>query len=276
MGDCKYCGKSAGLLRSVHKECELRHQSGKAEIVSLMKKAARDASIIGSLRSATKDIARGHFINISRVQSVVVEGWEKAVEDAFNDGILTEQEESNLTEIQKQFNLGQNDLDKNGAFTRVIKGAVLRDILSGKMSERIRVEGNIPFNFQKGEKLIWIFQGVNYYEQKTRRHYEGGYAGASVRVAKGLYFRTGGFRGYPVERTETVHLDTGTLAITSKHIYFAGSQKSFRIPYSKIVSYQPYSDGIGVQREAATAKPQTFMTGDGWFTYNLIMNLSQL
>jgi hypothetical protein len=276
MGECRYCGKSAGLLKNVHKECELKHQSGKAEIVALIKKAANDASIIGSLGSATKDIASGHFINSSDVQSVVVEGWEKAVEDAFEDGVLTEQEESNLTEIQKQFNLGQNDLDKNGTFTRVVKGAILRDILSGKVPERIRVGGNIPFNFQKGEKLIWIFKGVNYYEQKTRRHYEGGHAGGSVRIAKGLYFRAGGFKGYPVEKTETIHLDTGMLGITNKHIYFAGSQKSFRIPYSKIVSYQPYSDGIGLQREAATAKPQTFMTSDGWFTYNLIMNLSQL
>jgi hypothetical protein len=29
-------------------------------------------------------------------------------------------------------------------------------------------------------------------------------------------------------------------------------------------------------RDAATARPQTFVTGDGWFTYNLLMNLSEM
>jgi len=47
------------------------------------------------------------------------------------------------------------------------------------------------------------------------------------------------------------------------------------VPYSKIVSFTPYSDGIGIQRDAASAKPQTFVTGDGWFIYNLVVNLAR-
>lgn len=66
------------------------------------------------------------------------------------------------------------------------------------------------------------------------------------------------------------------LGLSSKHIYFAGSHKRFRIRYDKIVSFEPYCDGVGLQRDAATAKPQAFKTGDGWFTYNLIRNLAHL
>lgn len=50
--------------------------------------------------------------------------------------------------------------------------------------------------------------------------------------------------------------------------------KSFRVPFKKIVSFQPFSDAVGVMRDAANAKLQTFVTGDGWFTYNLLTNLS--
>lgn len=70
----------------------------------------------------------------------------------------------------------------------------------------------------------------------------------SIRITKGVYYRTGGFKGYPVEKEETIHVDKGILAVTTKHIYFYGPNKSFRIPYSKIVSFTPYSDGIGIQR----------------------------
>lgn len=79
------------------------------------------------------------------------------------------------------------------------------------------------------------------------------------------------FEGKTPQRVEI--LDTGLLGITNKHIYFSGSKKSFRAQYNKIVSFTPYDDGIGIHREAASAKPQILVTGDGWFSYNLISNL---
>ena len=60
------------------------------------------------------------------------------------------------------------------------------------------------------------------------------------------------------------------LGLTTKHIYFAGSRKRFRVRYDKIVAFDPFSDGFGIMRDAQTAKPQTFQTGDGWFPYNLV------
>ena len=45
--------------------------------------------------------------------------------------------------------------------------------------------------------------------------------------------------------------------------------------YDRIVSFEPYDDGFGIMRDAQTAKPQMFRTGDGWFPYNLATNLAQ-
>ena len=64
--------------------------------------------------------------------------------------------------------------------------------------------------------------------------------------------------------------------VKNYHPFFAGSSKRFRVAYNKIVTFEPFSDGIGIQRDAASAKPQSFETGDGWFTYNLITNLAQM
>jgi hypothetical protein len=40
--------------------------------------------------------------------------------------------------------------------------------------------------------------------------------------------------------------------------------------------FNKFTDGIAVFRDASTAKPQIFVTGDGWFTYNLVTNLARL
>ena len=77
-----------------------------------------------------------------------------------------------------------------------------------------------------------------------------------------------------MEESDTSQADTGLLGITDRHMYFHGPVKSFRVKYDKVVSFQPFSDGIGFQRDAASAKPQGFVTGDGWFIYNLITNLA--
>ena len=66
------------------------------------------------------------------------------------------------------------------------------------------------------------------------------------------------------------------LGIINKYLYFAGTRKSFRIAFKKVVAFKPYSDGLGVQKDGITAKPMIFVTDDGWFTSNLVQNLANL
>jgi len=276
MGNCIYCGEPAGFLKKTHKECKQRHEQGKSEIISLIGKVGSEGGDLKRLETSIEQLASTSYIDTSTMNGLVVSGWEKAVDAAFDDGILTEDEESALSELKQHFSLSQQELDRNGAFTKIVKGAVLRDILDGKLPERVQIEGNLPFNLQKTEKVVWVFQDVDYFEEKTRTRYVGGSQGVSIRIAKGLYYRPGAFKGERVQTSETIHADTGLLGVTNKHIYFAGPSKRFRINYNKIVAFEPFSDGIGVQRDAQTAKPQSFSTGDGWFTYNLITNLAQM
>ena len=115
-------------------------------------------------------------------------------------------------------------------------------------------------------------QGVDYLETVTRRERRGTSQGVSIRVARGLYYSPRQFRSRPIEWEETVHADTGMLGLTIKHLYFAGARKRFRVRYDKIVALDSYEDGLGIMRDAQTAKPQTFRTG-GWFAYDLTPNL---
>ena len=66
------------------------------------------------------------------------------------------------------------------------------------------------------------------------------------------------------------------LRFTTKHVYLSGRKKKFRVRYDRIVHFEPFSDGFGLMRDAQTAKPQGFRTGDGWFAYNLAVNLAQM
>ena len=72
---------------------------------------------------------------------------------------------------------------------------------------------------------------------------------------------------------ETVQQDTGLLGFSTKHICSSGPKKKFRVRYDRTLDFEPFSDGLGLMRNAQTAKPQSFRAGDGWFAYNLPVNL---
>lgn len=78
--------------------------------------------------------------------------------------------------------------------------------------------------------------------------------------------------GTPVKHEQTVEVDSGVVALTQHAIYFGGRKRSMRVPYAKLVSVVPYSDGIGLQKNGLSAKPLTPL--DGWFAYNLVKTLA--
>ncbi len=206
---------------------------------------------------------------------LLAQAWEAAVEGSLEDGVLSLDEEAALIRYLTHFNLTVADVDGNGAHHNMVKSAVIRELAEGTVPQRQKVSGH-PFNLLKSEKLVWVFDGVDYIETKTRRERRGTSHGVSIRVARGLYYRPSTFRSQLHEWEESVHADTGILGVTTKHIYFHGPKKRFRVRLDKIVSFDPYNDGIGIMRDALSAKPQVFIVGDGWFIYNLVTNISSL
>ena len=191
---CIYCKEPAGFLKKSHKECRQQHEQGKSKIISLVSNIDNLGGDLKQIETMIEKSATTCHIDRQTLKNLVVTGWEKAVDTAFDDGILSEQEESALGELIDHFSLSQQELDNNGSYTKVIKGSVLRDVINGNLPEKIQIDGNLPFNLQKTEKIIWVFRDVDYYEQKTRTHYVGGSQGIGIRVAKGLYYRVGAFK----------------------------------------------------------------------------------
>lgn len=274
MGKCKYCEKDAGLLRSEHKECKSRYDNGKIEIAQIIEEAIYSSDDFQSLKATIGKSANDCFIKHEELELLCTSAFDNAVARFLDDGILSTAEEEKLSRFQEQLNLTQEVLDKHGFYLKVVRAAILRDLTEGIIPDsRITIDGHLPFMLQKGEKLLWMFQGVKFYEQRTNTQYQGGYSGVSIRVAKGLYYRTGGFKGHPVKTDEMKYIDTGIFGLTNKHVYFASSVKNIRIPLAKIITINPYENAVGIQKDGTTARPQVFKNIDGWFVYNAISNL---
>ena len=273
MGKCPYCLKSAGFFKKLHKECELKNKQTKKYIRNKSKSffVNTDLATINELEKICDD----SFISKMELDDILANTYAETLDKYLDDGMLSEEEEGILNLYIDHFYLTQEVLEKRDSLSKTLRASIIRDVLNGEeIANRINISGNLPFKFQKSENLIWLFKGVQLYEQRIKTTYEGGSQGVSIRIAKGLYYRTSSFKGRPVKTTNIVPIAKGFLALTNKHLYFSSGVKNFRINYNKIITVNPYSDGVGVQKDGVTAKPQIFSNIDGWFCYNFIKNIA--
>ncbi len=275
MGDCIYCKKPVGFLRVKHMECVKKHEQGVNELMKILKNPLNPKKLLPDMVTQSRQIASDSYIDDKEYNQIVDRVWNACVEKVFEDGVLTEEEESRIKDIATAFNFTQDKLNTDPAFIKVVQGSILRDILNGEIPSKFSADADLPFNFKSGEKLIWVFT-CSYSEMKVVKQFVGSSQGYSVRIAKGVYYRASAFKGMPIEKNIIAPVDAGLLAITDKSLYFAGSVKSFRIQYNKIITLMLYDNGVGIQREAQTAKPQIFDVGSGWFIYNLLSNLFRM
>jgi hypothetical protein len=124
----------------------------------LIKSSISKQITLDKLEEELRTILKSNIIKKDHVKSILIAGWEAAVEKSFDDNILTKEEEFFLTDLSERFDLTQDELDRNGMYSKVVKGAVLRDILEGKIPERVKINGNVHFNLLKMKKLSGYFK----------------------------------------------------------------------------------------------------------------------
>lgn len=287
MGECHYCGESAGFLRSVHQECKERDEQAKRQakrqkeraqrqIEEICRDAARNGTGLDDLPDRMRAAADGADLpmNSHQIYTYLSDGWSQALEEALADSHLSAAEIANLNRYRVRLGIPEDWLNRTGDFDKFRLAVSLGFLKEGVIPRFDLPRSQLPFNLMKSEEMIVTFEDVQYYKEVTRREYRGQSMGVSVRVAKGVYLRPGAFRGRPVETVSMEHQDDGLLGLTTKHLYYLGEStgRSFRIRLEKIVTFDPYDDGLRIMRDTASAKPEIFVMDntDAWFLINAI------
>lgn len=205
----------------------------------------------------------------SYVNKLIMKVFETNAIKILEDEDITDEKESFMNEFLQKTQLAHTqELMSNRYYLNFVQGLCLKEIKEGKPVDRIKVD-EMPVLLQKEENLLWAYQNVTAYEEKTGRKYQGGSRGYSMRVFKGVYYRVGASNGHSVSYQYKDDMGKGFLILTDKNIIFSGA-KSVKIPLKKILSITPYSDGIEIVKDGANARPYTFAHFDPWFVINAI------
>lgn len=273
MGVCKYCHKDAGWFSSKHSVCEERNHQGRNEIKAIIRNCFDSKEDFFLHKRQIDNIVVSSFIDQDTLTIIYRELLDEAVTRFLNDGIIDKNEETCIARFIQFTGMPQSTLNTTHALDKVVQSRIIQDILQGNpIKQAITVAGDFPFMLVKKETLIWLYRNVTLHEQKTKREYVGRSRGLNIRVAKGVYYRTGGFKGSPIETNYMQKIGVGSVCLTDKNLYFSSMEKSLKVPYDKIISIESYSNGIGIQKDGANSKPILLEGVSSWFAYNVIAN----
>jgi len=271
MGKCVYCGHSAGWFSRKHIRCVERHHKAKPAIENLVAHSLNDEAKMDGLFDRVKELSLSGFLTpeVRKYHSAL--GLIKGLEEFLDDHILSDEEFKRMESAILVLEIDP-DLQRSSGFSeRIAKALTITKLNKGEIpTDVIRIPENLPFLIQKSETIVWIFDRVAVSERTTQVQYQGSSSGVSIRIMRGVYYRTGAFKGYPVEVEKMKPLGRGTLAFTTKHVLFVSDKTSLKIPIAKLVAIQAYENGLQIQRDGVRSKPILLSGIDVWFASNVL------
>jgi hypothetical protein len=163
------------------------------------------------------------------------------IEEAASDERLSPEEESEMHDIADSLGI-ELSFDDN------TQQALDRFRLYWQIENGQLPEIKPDINLYKGEKLY--FKGhAEWVEHKqvTRRFNYGGPT-ARIKLAKGIYYRAGSLGVNRTTEDVWQHLDSGIIYLTERRIIFMGQRGNKNIRLNKILTFNPYSNGVDIQK----------------------------
>ncbi len=237
-----------------------------------------------------------HYLK-SRIEEEGLRIYKNKVSDAIWDGVVTEKEKNELEAIKGEFSLSV--LDSRSIYNKECQDKIqrvvdriifanrcspdddkeLNDLISGlnvsvhfstsglnRLRELWRIENGelpvleVPIALHKNETCCYK-ANVNWYEERTRT-VSVSYSGYtySRKVTKHITYRSGNVA--PSRHTEEYMklIDSGKVYFTNKRIIFVGKKQNKVIPWTKILDFTPFNNGIEIGKE--TGKKPFFEFSD--------------
>ncbi len=256
-----------------------------------------------------KDIEEQITIETERI-------YEKHVKQAVNDGKLEDIEKENLDKLKKDLLISNEVADKiyvknaKNILQKFIDGAITDARLSPddeiqinevskslginlSMDEKSKAvlekcklywqieNDELPvitsdINIQKSEKLHFS-TSVKWLEQRTvtkRINYGG--PTARIKIAKGIYYRTGSLGVQRVSEDIWQTIDSGQIYLTNKRLIFMGGKGNKTIVLNKILDIKPFSNGVDIQKESGKSPFLEFNDNVDLFSMILVRLMNEL
>lgn len=117
---------------------------------------------------------------------------------------------------------------------------------------------------KKNEVAYYMGQELTSWLEPRKRTKSVSYSGVSgrVKIAKGVYIKTGSIKPMKQTQTTNVIIHQGVMVITNKRILLINHDEISQITYRNVVQVVPYSDGMAILRSSGKKITLTGFNGE--------------
>ncbi len=261
MGKCVVCSKSAGPFNSLHKSCLSDYQGVRKclhdtfpECVEPNQDAFDPLAAIQSCKSSA-DFSEVHF------KELVFKAWLKQAKLVIKDSSLNVNATNHLLRIADAFNFSNEDIDDN-LLVRLSNVEYLDRIQNNQSIEKDFGHIASDITLMQNEAIVWAFEDAR--KSEPLRYSQGKQWTILSSVLNNILMRKR-YKALAVKVEES-----GTLFVTNHCLHYKNNEINSQTMYSDILSVTPMKNGVRVQAKTAGAMPDTYITGDGRFTYAVL------
>lgn len=308
MGVCRYCHQKAGWFRDAHNACVQKANAGVESIRNCVADAVIQSRQYSDVSATIDKLIADAAVQQNQARQALISGWSQGAEQSSKAEPISDERYLAVIKFLQAAGLSEEEVfaktDGSWALSYSnLTWRVLHDRITPWQIPSSPPPGRAPtgmtgwfnfasFNLPAGEVRVWGLTNVWLRQEVTTSSYVGGYGGPSMRVANGLWYRFGAYRGHREEFTSLQDVDAGVILITTRAIYFGaiatgGRGLSFRLPFNQVIRFKPYSDAVGICKNGGREQifaPQRMVWDDGvitggpkdigYFLFNLLQALA--
>jgi hypothetical protein len=156
---------------------------------------------------------------------------------------------------------------------KLVKTSIISELYDGRIPDPVSVVGPMPFEFGRGETILWIFNQVSAFRVTTDDKPAGIRIDATEQL-KEPYFGPAALKDRPAPLAGLSAEAQGDLILTNRNLHFIQSEETrTRIPIARIQVLVAYQEGIHVIANPARKKAPLYVLDDAWFVANVVGRL---
>lgn len=261
MGKCIVCNKTAGPFYTLHKACYQVYEDTRECLRQVFSKSIESSlqadEFLDTLNACRPSLSFSSHLFKSLVKHI----WEEQANQIIKSKSPNAEHAKYLLNVAPALQIEDKDVAQY-LFTRLSNIEHLVSINQKQLISKSFTEMHQVIDMVNDESLIWVFEETLILQQQR-----------SSETKQWTIFQSivnNLFKKSRYKKLEVIVEAVGKLAITSQNIYFITKKETKKLNYSDIYDITPMQDGVRIQTTQKDTTPNTYITGDGRFTFTLL------
>lgn len=279
MGQCEYCGRSAGFGKNVHADCQERHARAVAQIPEFFPKFFKSDLSLARFAELLRGASEASFVRPDELSELAARGLADVAKRMIEHHLPGAADIQRLRDVARTLApMMTRDILPHEMLAKI---EILHQLEAGQVPDIVSVAGPMPIALAAGESVIWIFNDVTCFRDAAGPDGAPAHAGiapVALSLSAAAYYAPSAFRASVLREAQLLQDATGDLVVTNGNLFFVnGTVETRRIPLARITALAAYANGINLACDQTTGETrQSFSLADSWFAANMLVRLLSL